>query len=360
MTKKKSRFFLGMALYAVVFLLITVIGIAVFWQYMDAYEQSRPLTAVNAYLEGMDSEYIRRSTEGFLASLDGNIQTENQAFGVIEKSLVKGITAARNSKQSAPDKMVYMLRSGNKNIGSVTIIPGGETRFGFTPWIIQEDHFDFSWLLSENATITVPAEYSVYLNNNKLDETYIVESGILYPILEDFAGEFEMPTMVTYSVDNFLGELSFEVLDSLGTPIEITSDTNMNQFLPNCSGDEYSKLERLALDYLNRYICYSSSANHDAPGNYAWLNQMLIPGSELSKRLGSALDGLQYVQNLRDKILSTQINAIYKIGQQRYLCDISYVLEVLGRKGVVELEHNMKLVFLETRYGLRVEVMTQY
>lgn len=359
-TKKKSRFFLGMVIYALVFLMITAAGIAVFWQYMEAYELSRPLTAVNAYLDGLTREHIRSGTEDFLASVNADIQSPDQAFAVIEGALGKNITAARNSKQSTPEEMVYMLRSGGKTIGSVTIVPGGEEWFGFTAWQVREDAFDFSWLLSEDISITVPAEFAVSLNGCLLDGSYITESGILYPVLEDFDGEFEMPTLVTYTAGNFLGELDFVVTDASGSPVEITPDTPMDLFLPGCTEEEYAKLQKLVLDFLNRYIAYSSSANHDAPGNYAWLNQMLIPGSDLSRRLGSALDGLQYVQNLRDKIVSTQINGIYKLSDERYLCDISYVLEVLGRKGVVELEHNMKVVFLQTNYGLRVEAMTQY
>lgn len=360
MRKVRRPFLVGMAIYAMVFLLITAAGIALFWQYMDAYERSRPLTAVNDYLEELTLERIRGGSETLLDALDGNIQSRDQAFAVIEKSLEKEITAARNIRQSTQEKMVYMLRCGSNVIGSVTIVPGGEARFGFTPWRVLEDDFDFSWLMGDAVSVTVPEDFSVSLNGCELDESYIVETGILYPVLEDFAGAFEMPVMVTYRADNFLGEMVFAVADTQGNPVEITPDTAMDQFLPGCPQEEYTRLENLALDFLNRYIAYSSSANHDAPGNYAWLNQLLIPGSDLSKRLGSALDGLQYVQNLRDRIVSTEINGIYKLSEERYLCDISYVLEVLGRKGTVELSHSMKLVFLQTRYGLRVEAMTQY
>ena len=360
MSKKKRSFALGMLIYALVFLLVTAAGIGIFWQYMACYELSRPLTAVNDYLDGLTHDHIRTGTQPLLDSLDGNIQTPDQAFQVVEEHLMKEITAARNSRRSTQQEMVYMLRSGSQVIGSVTIVPSGEGRFGFTPWQVREDSFDFSWLLSDAVSITVPSEFSVSLNGRVLDESYITQRDISYPVLEDFAGDFEMPTMVCYTAGNFLGELSFQVTDQQGNPVEISQDTPMDSFLPGCTDAEYAQMEKLVLDFLNRYIAYSSSANHDAPGNYAWLNQMLIPGSDLSRRLGSALDGLQYVQNLRDKILSTQINGIYKLSQERYLCDISYVLEVLGRKGTVELEHNMKVVFLQTQYGLRVEAMTQY
>ena len=63
MTQRKSRFFLGMILYAAVFLAFAAIGIAVFWQYMEAYELSRPLTAINSYLAELDMQYIQHDFE---------------------------------------------------------------------------------------------------------------------------------------------------------------------------------------------------------------------------------------------------------------------------------------------------------
>ena len=50
MTKKKSRFVLGMVIYALVFLLIAGAGLTVFWKYIDAYERSRPKNTMDQYL----------------------------------------------------------------------------------------------------------------------------------------------------------------------------------------------------------------------------------------------------------------------------------------------------------------------
>ena len=359
-TKRKSRFALGMLIYALVFLLLTAVGLGVFWQFMESYELSRPLTAVNAYLDGLTMEQIRTCVEPQLASLDGNIQNPDQAFAVIEEVIGEDITAAKSSKKSSAEKMVYMLRSGPRTIGSVAIIPGGEERFGFTPWQLAEESFDFSWLLSEPISITVPAEFTVSLNGNPLDERYVTETGIPYPVLADFHGEFEMPTMVTYRAENFLGDLAFAVTDASGSPVEITAETDMDSFIPRGSPEETADAEELLRKFLVRYTVYSSSANRDAPGNYAWLNQLLVPRGELSKRLMTALDGLQYVQSMGDEIVSTDIHGIYKLSEERYMCDVSYVLRTKGRKGAVEMEQNMKVILLQTNNGLRVEAMTRY
>jgi len=362
MTKpgKKNRFALGLLIYALVFLLLTAGGYWVFWQFLDAYELSRPLTAVNDYLSGLTPEHIRGCSRDFLASLDGNIQNEDQAFAVVESALADEITAAKNSRISTPEKMVYMLRCGEQTIGSVTIVPGEEGAFGFAPWQVLEDSFDLSWLLSEKISITVPSEFDVLLNGNVLKEAYITEFDIPYPALESFHGEFAMPTMVTYTADNFLGDLSFVVRNSSGDPVEITPETDMDQFLPRCSPEIEAELDKLVRSFLVRYTLYSSSYNQEAPDNYAWLNQLLVPNGELSRRLYTALDGLQYIQNLSDEVTSVTINGIYSLSEERYMCDVTYTLRTIGRKGAVEMSHNMKVIYLQTRYGLRVEAMTRY
>lgn len=359
MAKRKHRFLLGMAVYALVFLMLTAGGLWVFWQFLESYELSRPKTCVNDYLENLTTDHIRQECEGFLASLDGGIQTEDEAFSVIESALSEPVTAIKSGK-STGNQMVYILRSGEWNIGFITIVPGEPGDFDFAPWQLEKEEFDFSFLLSKEISITVPSEFTVCLNGNPLDEGYITQRDIVYPALEEFQGEFEMPTMVTYTAGNFLGELDFAVVDPEGNPVRILADTDMNQFLPVPSEEGTARVERLAKDFLNRYTVFCSNANAEQEDNFGWLNQLLVPGSGLSLRLSTAIDGLQYAQSISDRIQSTQINGIYQISEDRFFCDLTYHLLTYGQKGPVETDNNIKLVLLQTPWGLRVETMTRY
>ena len=359
MAKKNRRFLLGMVIYALVFLLVTAGGLWVFWQFLDAYELSRPGTCVDAYLESLTTGHIREVCKPFLASLDGNIQNEDQAFAVIQEALAEPITAAKSSK-STSHRMVYILRSGENKIGSLAIVPGEPGDFGFAPWQQEMEEFDFSWLRSGDISITVPSEFTVSLNANPLDEGYITQRDIPYPALQEFHGELEMPTMVTYTAGNFLGELDFTVADPEGNPVRILADTDMNQFLPVPSQEDTARVARLAEDFLHRYTVFCSNANAEQEDNFGWLNQLLVPGSGLSLRLSTAIDGLQYAQSISDRIQSTQINGIYQISGDRFLCDLTYQLLTYGQKGPVETVNSLKLVLLQTPWGLRVETMTRY
>ena len=48
--RKMSRFVKGLVIYAVVFLSITAVGLGVLWKYIEAYEISRPRTAVASFV----------------------------------------------------------------------------------------------------------------------------------------------------------------------------------------------------------------------------------------------------------------------------------------------------------------------
>ena len=57
--KKKSflKFGIGMAIYAIVFLIAAAIGLSKFWDYIAAYEASRPENTMNAYMQQVDANY---------------------------------------------------------------------------------------------------------------------------------------------------------------------------------------------------------------------------------------------------------------------------------------------------------------
>ena len=85
-----------------------------------------------------------------------------------------------------------------------------------------------------------------------------------------------------------------------------------------------------------------------------------MPGGDLEKRLATAVDGLKWSQSAGDTITQFTMNHHYKLEDTRYLCDVTYVLETIGRKGTIETTNNMKLILVETEKGLKVEAISVY
>ena len=54
------------------------------------------------------------------------------------------------------------------------------------------------------------------------------------------------------------------------------------------------------------------------------------------------------------------MNQVSDMGGERFYCDLTYIVETVGREGAVETTNNLKLIILETENGLKIEAMTRY
>ena len=355
-----KRFALGMVIYALVFLVIVSAGLWIFWDFIEAYEASRPVNAIKAYVDSLKPEDLSEGSGGLLDTLDANLQSREESARLIQESASGSFSYAKKSAESTEDRQVYVLRNGRQVIGQFAISAGEPDKYGFRIWEVTETSFDFSHLMGERVGVTVPSDFTVFVNGYALDESYIVEKDIPYSTLEEFYGEYPLPTMVTYSADSFLGSCTMTVADRKGNPIEITPDTDYNLLLPECNDSELEQVEELIDQFLTRYVAFTGSSSGTAGGNYNRLIRHLVPDGELSKRLYTAIDGLHFAQSLRDTLKSVKINQTAKLGDGRYYCDVTYVVETVGKKGPVSMTYNMKVIMLETDVGLRVEGMTRY
>lgn len=355
-----KRFVTGMLIYALVFLLIVFGGLWLLWDYMDAYEQSRPVNTIKAYVNQLTVEDLCEGSGALLDTLDGHIQSREEACQRIKDSITGEFSYAKKSSESSETKQVYVLRSGRQVIGQFAISAGEPDKYGFRVWEITEESFDFSHLLGESISVTVPSDFTVSVNGSVLDSGYVTQQDIPYATLEEFYGDYPLPTLVTYTADSFLGSYTMEVTDRDGNPVEITEETNYDPMLPACTDEEIEQIDELMKQFLERYVAFTGSSSGTAGGNYNRLIRHLVPDGALAQRLYTAIGGLYYAQSLRDTIEETTVNQYANLGNGRYFCDISYVVETVGKKGAVEMSYNMKIIMLVTDVGLRVEGMTRY
>lgn len=356
-----KRFVKGMILYALVFSFIAGTGLFVFWRFIDAYEQSRPLNAVKAYIDQLTPEQMCEKSSALLSQLDHNIQSEAEGRDIILSSVSEDISYAKKGKESTLERQVYVLRNGEQVIGEFTIIQGEAGRFGFTNWCVSESSFDFSYLLSEPISVTVPSDFEVFINGTLLDESYISQKDIPYKALEPFYDDFVLPTLVTYTADSFLGSLSFDVQDREGNVVLLEENMDLSVLLPICSPEDEARLTTFTNHFLSAYVIYTGGANGMSPAhNYYILYDYLIPKSALANRLYTAIDGLRYAQSNGDNICSVDIHQLAVLEENRFYCDVTYIVETFGREGAVQTTNNLKLIILETDDGLKVEAMTRY
>lgn len=360
--KRKGSFAIGMVIYAVVFLAITAAGLNVFWDFIDSYEQSRPKNTMDQYLAELTVEDMVDNCGEWAQQIDGKLQSPEEFSWVIGQSLTGKVTYARKSSVCTETSQTYVLRCGSQVIGETVIQASEPDRYGFAAWFVDQESFDFSHLMCEPQSVTVPKSYSVTANGFALSGEYITENGILYTALEEFYDDYpELPVMVTYTAGNILGELELTVLDGSGNGVDNWAEADPNTALDNCTDEETAMLSQYMEDFLVSYVRFTSGSNQSSKLNYAKLKrQFLIDGSDLANRLATALDGLAYAQSYNDRLEEVVVNRFTRIDDSRYFCDATYLVSTYGKAGQVQTTNNLKVMLVETDNGLRVEAMTRY
>ena len=360
--KKGHGFLIGMILYAVLFLALTYWGLGKLWDFMDAYEVSRPENTIIAYMDQLTPEHICDGSAALIGQIDHHIQSEEECKAVIKDAVSGGVSYAKKTSECTDTRIVYVLRSAGKVIGKVVLEPQGEERYGFTPWAVTEDSFDLSFLLTGTVSATAPHNYTVSVNGNALTEAeYATETGIQYTVLEEFYDRYEgLPYRVSYTAGPCLGQISLEVTDPEGNPATFDEATDWDAFVDNCTADELAQLEAFNEEFIKAYINFLTSNGNNRVANHKALKPYLLPGSDLATRVKNAVDGLLFGQSKSDKLVELTVNHAVKISDDRYILDVTYVVDTKGRQGVVQTVNNAQYVAVQTEDGLQVEMLLSY
>ena len=363
-TPKKRRswgFAIFMILYALVVLGAAYWGLGQFWDYMDAYEDSRIKNTIEAYMEQVTPKYVCDRSNDLIDSIDHHLQSEEECKQVILDFLSGGISYARKTSECTDTQTVYVLRSAGKVIGKVILVPTGEARYGFTPWAVSEDSFDLSFLIGGTDTITVDHRMKVYAGDALLDGSYVTETGLRYDAVEEFYDELALPYKVTYTAGPILGETVLRAVDPKGNTVEINDESDLDPYLENCDKAVYEELDEFNRDFIERYVNYLTSRRETREYNYDQLIPLLIDGSDLEKRVSNAYEGLEFGQSQSDTIVAFHSNHIIDLGDDNYLCDVTYEVDTLGRDGELHRSVNNAWLFLvRTDDGLKAERLLSY
>lgn len=373
MAKKKHRkkkhsglwFFIGMLVYAIVFLGATAYGLNWVWGAMESYEASRPYIAIDAYMEQLTKEHIVDSCGDLIAQVDPNLQSEEECRQILLEALSGEITYARKASECTDNKQVYVLRCGKQVIGSFTITTTAADEYDFTPWKFSEESFDLSYLMgTEIISTTVPEGYPVWVNGVQLDDRYIVSQVTEgYEVLEDFYGDYDLPVFVvnTYEAGPFLGAgYAMEVTDAEGNPFVYDETFDKYSLIHNCGAETEAELEDFIAEFLDRYVLFAGCANDARYSNYDKVIELVVPDSNLAQRMYDAIDGMQFAQSMGDEVDTIIYNHHVMLEEGRYMCDVTYLVNTTGREGVVQTTSNAQMIIVLVDGELLVESMIGY
>lgn len=375
--QKKSRWKGFWILFAVIALLFALaIGVLMhkfsdYLQEMDAKntarQNARSELAVENYIAGLSGDYIAAQLTDLYAQADGALQSEEDFRALISSQISGGIDY--KVMFTSAEKRTYALYLQNaeadgryRQIGELTIEPNGEASYGYTPWGVTWAHFDMGYLLTPARQITVPENYSVWVGGKQLDQAYVVRSDINYPSLaplQSLNPVPDLPTLTAYRVGPCLGNIPVEIRDPEGTPVTIPEDTDWNAFLPVCPEDTRQRLEAFIDEYVALYTVFGSSKKnrHD---NYEKIQAFIVPDGALAERFYNMHGGVQWTDANPDELISLSYNRIVPLEDGRYICDITYVVNTVGKVEAQEETINCLIVVLPVDGELKVESMVNY
>lgn len=361
--KKRSnkQFLLVMLNYAIVFLGVLAIVVIVFWNFMDAYENSRPKIAVNEYMESLTEEHICDLSQNLIDQVDHNIQSEQQCREYM-CATIDSINYAKKSRECTDTRQVYVLRSGTTVIGEFSIVAQEADWFGFTPWEVENESIDLSSLnlFGSDYEVAVPSDHKVTVNGTLLDSTYIAEDKIPYEEIEDYYEDYNLPYRVSYHVAPVMGEMDVIITDPEGNEVSFDENTDWTRYFHNCSENEVKELDEFVKKYVDRYVAFTGSRKGNRYNNHKKLMQYVLEGSDFANRLQDAIKGLQFGQSQSDRVVSIVTNHPVRLEEGRYLWDITYEVDTIGYKGTVRTTTNAKIMIVQTENGLKVESMSVY
>lgn len=350
--RKVKRFVRGMILYAAIFLIILWVILLFFWAYLNAYEKSRPTYAVQKYCNDFDLAYLEEKAGSFLDSLNSPFQNREEASLQLSQEIVGHITYKKSTTESLDNTVVYILSVEENELGKVTFTKPEDPSFGFSAYELTSESLDFSWT-AKTYSISVPEGWTVLLAGVTLDESYITSTTSEYKILEEFyadSSSFGLPTLITYSIPNVVGDLDFTVTNPSGVSYE-SKDLQEEMFYENISSDETQQLETFTNTFLPLYVQCLSNANHNATQNFYNIDAYLVTGGNLETRLYEAISGQYWANSNGDNIQNITFNSCKKIGDNFYLVDVTYVIDTIGTEGTVQSTSNNKILIQGTENG---------
>ena len=355
--KKLSWYAKGMIIYSSVLLVAALVVLLVLYNFLNAFESSRPLNCVEAYLSSMEENGLSENFLSALDIIDENIQSREESIAYVEEILPE-ISFGKSSKLSTQDKPAYLLSYNKKPLGTVYLKALDKHPFGFTFWEVQGDEYDFS-NICQSHSLLVPSDCKVFVNGQELSDKYITEGSIKYDSFTGFYDYLEnLPLMVKYESGCYLGNPSLQILDSSGKEISPDGLSEVD-FLANCTEDEEEHIEEYSREFVNRYVTYTANVYDFYYSNYQRCRELAVPGSQFTYRLEQAIGSFGYTQVDSCDVVKFNLNFCTK-QNDHYFADISYTIETVTRKGPYQEDLNIRISMVPNGDSFLTDVMFYY
>lgn len=157
-------------------------------------------------------------------------------------------------------------------------------------------------------------------------------------------------------------DLSSAFLDRFGseTVPEIPVFSDEVKYSDNVTGPERDSVTELALEYMRRYVLFTSDLSNMTYPHYNSLAELVVSNGALHNRLALSISQFGFFRTKSYEITEEKINTC-SIGEDgKYTVELTYSAEIVGGAGQRHDTRNMRLTIEQYHGRLAVSSMTLY
>ena len=346
--RRKSRFGLGLLIYVLVFALLAAVALAVFRQYLVAYEESRVTTALHNYLEHCTDGSLTYQWGAALGRLSAN-RDEEAANRKWAQEKIRDATLREQITSDTGEKTYGLYDENGICFSTVTLQQTGTGSWGFSGWTVADESVNLEPYTTA-VSLEIPDNYSIEIGGRTLDGSCIAEKNIPYEILEPL-GDYlkDLPVKVRYQYGPVLDAGVITVLDGKGQEVPEDLQTE-HHYLDTAGAADRARVKDFVERYLAVYLPFADDLEGRGMGYFDAVYQMIIHGGDIERRIRQAIDGLEYGNVQKLEILSVDMDCCTDLGGGRYFTDFAYHIRTYGLTDPTEETYRMRLL-VKDEYG---------
>lgn len=349
--KKKNTFKKVLFIYVIVWV-IAIAGICVkLWSafsdyqlnYVMACESANPDLLMEEVLVDYDSNHIMNIATEYLP--DTNEYERTRVIESKVKDLVNGKKLSFQREERFTDrKPIYEILADGNVIGLVSLKQGSESdTYGFRKCVVDEETLNLDSFVIQNYQISVPKDYSVYVNEQALDEKYLVDEKMLDSAMAKKASEITgiEYSVVTYDLKGFLQEPEVNI-SAQGKNMKLLPDENNHYSCGLFSDDSFQEqLEEYILAAGKSYVM-----NTNQMESFAEVAKYIRANSNAFENVKSVQSGLTWAGK-PDKldIVEAGISDLVQYGDDAFTVKTYYRINRLYREVTYDEEMAYEWLF---------------
>ena len=355
--KSRKKYFIILFIYTFILFVLAFLGLKVVWNYALEYENSQVDNVLKNYMETINREKWNSSISEAADRLVNEFQDSEDAEAYVKNLLSEGDINYTVAVGAVTDGVLrYALVHNGVQIGTISFSENRDydSKFNMYPWVLSSESFDFEYLKTGTASVTIPEGYTARLNGVEIGEEYVTESGIHYDVLERFYADYpDLPTKRTFEVTGLLGNLSPVIYDKNGD--EFTPDPTAGdmQYVDKCSDSEIFEFrDFMEGGFVEAYAKFWGTKYVDS--TYPTLLEYVQMGSALQQDMYTyTLDAATWVHTNSVVITSMSFSYAMSLGGGFYVVSEAYDSTAYAEYKTVTESSEVTVILFKDESGIK-------